>query len=136
MKLKLIALAISALSLDANAAAQMWCLKNTTECAYGTPSNMTAVQKSTLLYPMTVTQFATSVISGTFKPVTPTALRAKALTPTPAPVPTPTPTPTPVPSPVPTPTPAPVPNSHSHSHSHSHSNTNTNANASGFNASS
>jgi hypothetical protein len=110
MKKHIIALTIAGLfSVNANAAAQMWCLKNTTECAYGTPSNMTTVQKAELLYKMTVTQFATSVISGTFKPVTPTALRAKALAPTPAPAPTPVPVPTPTPTPVPTPTPTPVP---------------------------
>jgi hypothetical protein len=78
---------------NANAAAQMWCLKDTTECAYGTPSGMTTAQRTALLYKMTVGQFATSVLSGTFKPVTPTALRAKAIAPTPAPTPTPTPSP-------------------------------------------
>ncbi len=110
MKLKLIVLAtLSTISINANAAAQMWCLKDTTECAYGTPSGMTTAQRTALLYKMTVGQFASSVIAGTFKPVTPTALRAKALAPTPAPAPTPTPAPVPAPTPTPTPVPTPTP---------------------------
>lgn len=114
MKLKLIVLAtLSTISINANSAAQMWCLKDTTECSYGTPSGMTTTQRTALLYKMTVGQFATSVLNGTFKPATPTQLRAKALAPTPAPSPTPAPapvpTPTPAPSPVPAPTPAPSP---------------------------
>ena len=85
--MKLIVLAtLSAISINANAAAQMWCLKDTTECSYGTPSGMTTAQRTALLYKMTVAQFATSVLAGNFKPTTPTALRAKALTPVTPPV--------------------------------------------------
>ena len=93
-KIKLIVLAtLSTLSVYSYSNVQMWCLKNTTECSYGTPSGLTTSQRSATIYRMTEAQYIASVLADSFVAITPPLLRTKAIAsiPTPAPAPAPAP---------------------------------------------
>jgi hypothetical protein len=65
------------LASTAYAAAQMWCLKDTKQCAYGTPSGFTTAEKTQVFDKMTVAGYAQAVLDGVFQAVTPNYLKAK-----------------------------------------------------------
>lgn len=97
--MKKLPLIIAALfSANAYSAAQMWCLNETTQCSYGTPSlsKLSKEERAASIYKMTVSKYNEAVNGNAFKAITANELikLAKEYLAEPAPTPAPTPTPT------------------------------------------
>lgn len=71
---------LALLAHDAKAAAQMWCLNETTQCSYGTPSisKLDKEERAQAIHKMSVSDYMAAVVAGTFQPITANELIARA----------------------------------------------------------